>query len=181
MPSQDRSAYQSNHITSLPSVLPSQRSVRAEEGFTDIAKFFFRFTTEGRKTLRRSEPSSRTALIGEQPNPWDLLQPQDAMGRHRCRTSNSILSYGTDYIFISRRMVSSSDAASRFFVASVGVLFDTCRTSPFGSVVTGSSAFGRRLPTVLPGDISISTDVTDGFTVISRIFWIRITSDAPRC
>ncbi len=32
---------------------------------------------------RRSEPSSRTTLIGEQPNPWDLLQPQDAMGRHR--------------------------------------------------------------------------------------------------
>src|SRR6478735_2916487 len=25
---------------------------------------------------RRSEPSSRTTLIGEQPNPWDLLQPQ---------------------------------------------------------------------------------------------------------
>ena len=32
---------------------------------------------------RRSEPSSRTTLIGEQPNPWDRLQPQDAMGRHR--------------------------------------------------------------------------------------------------
>ena len=32
---------------------------------------------------RRSEPSSRTALIGEQPYPWDLLQPQDAMSRHR--------------------------------------------------------------------------------------------------
>ena len=32
---------------------------------------------------RRSEPNSRTALIGEQPNPWDLLQPQDAMSRHR--------------------------------------------------------------------------------------------------
>jgi len=28
---------------------------------------------------RRSEPSSRTALNGEQPYPWDLLQPQDAM------------------------------------------------------------------------------------------------------
>ena len=25
----------------------------------------------------------RTALIGEQPNPWDLLQPQDVMSRHR--------------------------------------------------------------------------------------------------
>ena len=36
-----------------------------------------------RTVSRRSEPSSRTALIGEQPNPWDLLQPQDAMGRHR--------------------------------------------------------------------------------------------------
>ena len=33
---------------------------------------------------RRSEPSSRTLLIGEQPNPWDLLQPQDRMSRHRC-------------------------------------------------------------------------------------------------
>ena len=32
---------------------------------------------------RRSKPSSRTAFIGEQPNPWDLLQPQDAMSRHR--------------------------------------------------------------------------------------------------
>ena len=32
---------------------------------------------------RRFEPSSRTALIGEQPNPWDQLQPQDAMSRHR--------------------------------------------------------------------------------------------------
>ena len=32
---------------------------------------------------RRFEPSSRAALIGEQPNPWDLLQPQDVMSRHR--------------------------------------------------------------------------------------------------
>ena len=40
-------------------------------------------TDKDRTVLRRSEPSSRTALIGEQPNPWDLLQPQDAMSRHR--------------------------------------------------------------------------------------------------
>ena len=32
---------------------------------------------------RRFRPSSRTTLIGEQPNPWDLLQPQDVMSRHR--------------------------------------------------------------------------------------------------
>src|ERR1700709_1274238 len=36
-----------------------------------------------RTVSRRSEPSSRTTLIGEQPNPWDLLQPQDVMSRHR--------------------------------------------------------------------------------------------------
>ena len=36
-----------------------------------------------RTVSRRSKPSSRTTLIGEQPNPWDLLQPQDAMSRHR--------------------------------------------------------------------------------------------------
>src|SRR5260221_13185336 len=36
-----------------------------------------------RTVSRRSEPSSRTALIGVQPNPRDLLQPQDAMSRHR--------------------------------------------------------------------------------------------------
>ena len=40
-------------------------------------------TDRDRTVSRRSEPSSRTALIGEQPNPWDLLQPQDAMSRHR--------------------------------------------------------------------------------------------------
>src|SRR3972149_11520154 len=36
-----------------------------------------------RPVSRRSEPSSRAALMGEQPNPWDLFQPQDATSRHR--------------------------------------------------------------------------------------------------
>src|SRR3712207_1577500 len=36
-----------------------------------------------RTVSRRSKPSSRTTLIGEQPNPWDPLQPQDVMSRHR--------------------------------------------------------------------------------------------------
>src|ERR1700710_2786106 len=40
-------------------------------------------TDRDRTVSRRSEPSSRTALIGEQPNPWELLHPQDAMNRHR--------------------------------------------------------------------------------------------------
>ncbi len=36
-----------------------------------------------RTVSRRSEPSSRTALMGEQPNPWNVLPPQVAMSRHR--------------------------------------------------------------------------------------------------
>src|SRR5699024_5930091 len=41
-------------------------------------------TTDRYRTVsRRSELSSSTALMGEQPNPWDRLQLQDAMSRHR--------------------------------------------------------------------------------------------------
>ena len=46
-------------------------------------KFPARAEDRDRTVSRRSEPSSRTALMGEQPNPWDLLQPQDATSRHR--------------------------------------------------------------------------------------------------
>src|SRR5881394_3579501 len=75
-----------------------------------------------RPVSRRSEPSSRTAFIGEQPNPWDLLQPQDAMSRHRgakpprrCERSGEILC-----LLLHRRVVlprnqhatSSSEAGS---------------------------------------------------------------------
>src|SRR6478609_4664149 len=40
-------------------------------------------TDRDRTVSRRSEPSSRAAFMGEQPNPWDLLPPQDATSRHR--------------------------------------------------------------------------------------------------
>ena len=33
-------------------------------------------TDRDRTVSRRSEPSSRDAFMGEQPNPWDLLQPR---------------------------------------------------------------------------------------------------------
>src|SRR6266704_1467376 len=36
-----------------------------------------------RTVSRRSKPTARTALMGEQTNPWDLLRPQDATSRHR--------------------------------------------------------------------------------------------------
>src|SRR3990172_5348362 len=40
-------------------------------------------TDKDRTVSRRSEPSSRTTLMGEQTNPWELLHPQDVMSRHR--------------------------------------------------------------------------------------------------
>ena len=46
-------------------------------------KFLAPTTDRDRTVSRRSEPSSRAALTGEQPDPWDLLQPQDATSRHR--------------------------------------------------------------------------------------------------
>src|ERR671936_1326761 len=48
-----------------------------------------------RTVSRRSEPSSRNALIGEQPNPWDVLPPQDAPSRHR---TFSAVTGGADYL-----------------------------------------------------------------------------------
>src|ERR1700747_2589595 len=53
-----------------------------------VLELFFRknptpTTDRDRPDSRRSKPNSRTALLGEQPNPWDRWQPQDAMSRHR--------------------------------------------------------------------------------------------------
>jgi hypothetical protein len=50
---------------------------------TDLLKYHTPTTDRDQTVSRRFEPSSRTTLIGEQPNPWDLLQPQDVMSRHR--------------------------------------------------------------------------------------------------
>ena len=50
---------------------------------TDPIKYLTPTMDRDRTVSRRSEPSSRAALIGEQPNPWDLIQPQDATSRHR--------------------------------------------------------------------------------------------------
>ena len=50
---------------------------------TDPLKYPTPTMDRDRTVSRRSEPSSRATLIGEQPNPWNLLQPQDVTSRHR--------------------------------------------------------------------------------------------------
>src|ERR671929_146380 len=69
----------------LAGQLAHQRSVRPGPLVlgTAFLKSPTRTADRDRTVSRRSKPSSRTALMGEQPNPWDLLQPQDATSRHR--------------------------------------------------------------------------------------------------
>ena len=50
---------------------------------TDLLKYPAPTKDRDQTVSRRFKPSSRTTLIGEQPNPWDLLQPQDELSRHR--------------------------------------------------------------------------------------------------
>ena len=50
---------------------------------SDLLKYPTPTADRDRTVSRRSEPSSRSALIDEQPNPRDRLQPQDALSRHR--------------------------------------------------------------------------------------------------
>ena len=50
---------------------------------TDPLKFLTPTVDRDRTVSRRSEPSSRASLMGEQPNPWNLLQLQDETSRHR--------------------------------------------------------------------------------------------------
>ena len=65
--------------------LPPQRCVNSGPLVlgSEPLKFPTPTVDKDRTVSRRSEPSSRATLIGEQPNPWDLLQPQDVTSRHR--------------------------------------------------------------------------------------------------
>ena len=76
----------------------------------NLLKFRTPTTDRDRPVSRRSEPSSRTTFIGEQPNPWDLLQPQDVMSRHRgakpprrCERSVAISLLSPEYLLSDER------------------------------------------------------------------------------
>src|SRR3989344_7955056 len=68
-----------SETTGTPGI-PSSQSSRTRDELPQISTVVL---DRDRAVSRRSEPSSRTALTGEQPDPWELLHPQDAMSRHR--------------------------------------------------------------------------------------------------
>jgi len=86
----------SDIVTSLPSVLPFGVSLQLHEGSTDMSQLncsrnYFLAT----QCCLRFEPSSRTTLIGEQPNPWDLLTAPGLMKpTSRCQTPPSMWTLG---------------------------------------------------------------------------------------
>ncbi len=73
-------AVPSSYSTTGTPGIPSSQSSRTRDESPQISTGI---QDRDRAVLRRSEPSSRTTLTGEQPDPWDLLQPQDVMSRHR--------------------------------------------------------------------------------------------------
>ena len=73
-------AFALGRTTGTPEVRFS-RSSRTEEN--SPASILTPTSDRDRTVSRRSKPSSRTLLTGEQPDPWDLIQPQDRMSRHR--------------------------------------------------------------------------------------------------
>ena len=79
---------------------------------TNPVKFPTRIADRDRTVSRRSEPSSRTTLIGEQPNPWDLLQPQDVMSRHQCQTPRRYGLLGVSACYPRRTFYPLSDGPS---------------------------------------------------------------------
>ena len=96
-------------------------------------------TDRDRPVSRRSKPSSRTAFIGEQPNPWELLHPQDAMSRHRTRFH--AFAWCRLYLLLAPDVSTSNENGCMVSVgtARLGVLpWPKAKAFPFGSVVTGS-------------------------------------------
>ncbi len=80
---------------------------------TAFLKFLTRAADRDRTVSRRSKPSSRAALMGEQPNPWDLLQPQDATSRHRgAKPSVDMDSWGRSACYPRGTFYPLSDTAS---------------------------------------------------------------------
>ena len=80
---------------------------------SDPLKFLAPTTDRDRTVSRRSEPSSRATLMGEQPNPWDLLQPQDVTSRHRgAKPPVDMSSWGRSACYPRRTFYPLSDGPS---------------------------------------------------------------------
>ena len=122
----------------------------------------FQFSTptadRDRTVSRRSKPSSRTALMGEQPNPWDLLQPQDATSRHRgAKPCRSIwTSWAGSACYPRGTFYPLSDGASTSHRRITSSYFRTCSTRQSHSQAPCALTLATWLPTRLREPLSAS-------------------------
>ena len=96
-----------------------------------------RIADRDRTVSRRSEPSSRTTLIGEQPNPWDLLQPQDVMSRHRgakprrrCELLGAISLLSPEYLLSDERQPFHAELPDHYGLVSYLLDLSVLQSSP---------------------------------------------------
>ena len=115
-------------------------------------------TDRDRTVSRRSEPSSRAALIGEQTNPWDLLQPQDATSRHRgakpprrCELLGEISLLSPEYLLSDERRQFHSQTAG-----SLSPAFAPARLVCLAVRLPYAFALFARLPSVLREPLNTS-------------------------
>ncbi len=144
--------------TDTPAVRPSRSFVLR----TAPIKFPPPAPDRDRTVSRRSEPSSRTALMGEQPNPWNLLQLQDAMSRHRgakplrrCELLGviSLLSQGSFYPL--------SDGNPTLYHRITKSYFRTCSTRRCHSQLPSAFALFEWFPTILREPLSASDTLSE--------------------
>ena len=102
-------------------------------------KYITPVTDRDRPVSRRSEPSSRAFLIGEQPNAWELLHPRAKASRHRI--SHAVITNSVDYIITLPYKVRGWRVSRRTLPTTPDLAIE---------VSTGSiSILTRRLPTGL--------------------------------
>ena len=107
-------------------------------------------TDRDRTVSRRSEPSSRAALMGEQPNPWDLLQPQDATSRHRgAKPPVDVGLWGDQPVIPEVAFYPLSDGLPRGTTGSLSLIFVPARLVCLAVRLPSAFALYERFPTVL--------------------------------
>ena len=107
---------------------------------TNPVKFPTRIADRDRTVSRRSEPSSRTTLIGEQPNPWDLSPaPGCDEPTSRCQTPRRYGLLGVSACYPRRTFYPLSDGPSTRNHRITMTVFRLCSTCT-------SRSQGRLLP-----------------------------------
>ena len=154
----------------LASQLVYKRSVQLGPLVLELAPFKLPTpTTDRDRTVsRRSEPSSRATLMGEQPNPWDLLQPQDVTSRHRgakpprrCELLGEISLLSPEYLLSFERWP--------FHMETTGSLYPTFVSARLVSLTVKRSyaiTLYVRLPSVLRAPLRASVTFLEATTPV---------------